>query len=93
MYHHNKIMSLVLSHHRLSHKSNSASTHSPLSYQVRLEYLVVYRIYSALLNRSTYPGGRMSPQRVVQQLTWTMAQPRPLEEFEWDGSVVSVIVR
>jgi len=43
-------MSLVLSHHRLSQQSNPASIHSPLSYQVRLEYLVVYRIYSALLN-------------------------------------------
>ena len=42
-------MSLVLSHHSPS-QSNPASTHSPLSYQVRLEYLVVYRIYSALLN-------------------------------------------
>jgi len=50
MYHHNKITSLVLSHHRLSQQSNPASIHSPLSHQVRLEYLVVYRIYSALLN-------------------------------------------
>jgi len=48
-------MSLVLSHHHLSQQSNPASTHSPLSYQVRLEYLVVYRIYSALLNRIHYP--------------------------------------
>ena len=56
MYHYNKITSLVLSHHRLSHKSNPASIHSPLSYQVRLEYLVVYRIYSALLNMNAARG-------------------------------------
>ena len=50
MYHHNNKTPLVLSHHSPSQQSNPASTHSPLSYQVRLEYLVVYRIYSALLN-------------------------------------------
>ena len=51
MYHYNKNnVSCSLPPSSLI-QSNPASTHSPLSYQVRLEYLVVYRIYSALLNR------------------------------------------
>ena len=51
LYNYN-ITSLVLSPHRLTH--NSTNPTSPLTsplYKVRLEYCVVYRIYSALLNR------------------------------------------